>query len=291
MVVLVQETIRVEILNEVRLESCVDHFTVLNDEIFILGGTEEQYQVFVYDRHNMADVKDVIELPVKDVTELPDDPTKAIEACKFSNCVFVLHEEFTGNKICMSILRIQRDDEHQLTVSEWISGLDCPVHSMSVFSAGILSVLHGRDTVVLKNYNSSGSLVLSAEISGFIRVRHVLERSNGNLVLVSINNGCQLVLTEIDANWKTKQQYLSRLHYVSNVQCADRNGRLLIVDPFGAGVELIDSEFNHLQLDYRLLGDFVTVLKLHYDSERNEIMSGRFSRPAGNLLTTLCLSD
>ena len=99
MFVLAQETIRLEILNEVRLESCVEHFTVMNDEIFILGGTEDQDQVIVYDRYNMADVEDVIELPVKDVTELSDDPTKAIEACKFSNCVFVLHEDFTGDKI------------------------------------------------------------------------------------------------------------------------------------------------------------------------------------------------
>ena len=126
---LAQETIRLEILQQSPIQLEVIQVTTMKDEIFMLCKQHGQDNIVVYDRNNMADVKDVIELPGISPVE--------IAGCSASNCVYVLNEE----SHCHSVLRITKEEEHQFNISPWISDLRLPISSISVSSNGNLVIL------------------------------------------------------------------------------------------------------------------------------------------------------
>ena len=81
------------------------------------------------------------------------------------------------------------------------------------------------------------------------------------------------LLTEIDTDGKIQRQYLSSFSPASSVNLADMYGRIVIATR-GQGIELLDSELNPLDFDRpipRPVLEFST--ELHYNSERNEVMS------------------
>ena len=89
MIFLGQETIRLEILHQPSIQLEVIKLTTLKDEIFLLCSPLDGVGVVinVYDRNNMAEVKDVIPLP----GILPGD----MAACSVSNCVYILDRKGT----------------------------------------------------------------------------------------------------------------------------------------------------------------------------------------------------
>lgn len=97
---------------------------------------------------------------------------------------------------------------------------------------------------------------------------------------------------DIDKNWKIKRQFVQAYGVVSSVILPDTHGRILQASPFN-GVELLDSEFNRLPLDWWFLAHLLSFRKLHYDSERNEIMSmcRPIPNPDDSVLTTFRLTE
>ena len=78
-------------------------------------------------------------------------------------------------------------------------------------------------------------------------VDRVIQKSNGNLVLASINGDrCERVLTEIDTDGKIQRQYISSIGNRSSVNSADMYGRIMIHKPLTGEIELLDSELNPL---------------------------------------------
>src|SRR5688572_14708602 len=112
---LAQEKIRIEILQESLEYSCVLKVTTLKDDILmfcmhhdrdnVTSAVSSSFNIQVYDRNNMAVVKDVIALPENMRTE-------DIAACNVSNCVYVGLLDQNRELQCSSILRITRDEEH-----------------------------------------------------------------------------------------------------------------------------------------------------------------------------------
>ena len=218
--------------------------------------------VNVYDRNNMAEVKDIIALPEQ---LLPVD----IEGCNVSNCVYVL----CLKSINPSVLRITKDGEHQFNITPWISDVRPGISTISVLPNGHLSVPNGHDPVVVSIYDANGSLMSSQDIYGLEFVDRVFHKSNGNLVVASLHgDNYKRALTEIDTDGKIQRQYISSLGAASSVSIADTYGRIVITEQL-TGIELLDAELNPLGFARRYLGQSLNLDELHYNSERNEVMS------------------
>src|SRR5688572_13896695 len=137
---LAQETIRLEILHQSLMHSMhclVMEVTTLKDELLVLCLQFDQvtgftFNVRVYDRNNMAAVKDTIALP----GIRPAD----IAACNLTNCVYVL-EQHRELLYCSSIFRTTRDEEHQWNVQTWISDLSFSVPYICVSAKGNLIII------------------------------------------------------------------------------------------------------------------------------------------------------
>ena len=115
--------------------------------------------------------------------------------------------------------------------------------------------------------------MLSPDIYGFRYVNSVIQKSNGNLVLLSANDEYEAQLLEIDTTGGIVRQYQSSLGGCSVVSFADIHGRILIND-FRNRIELLDPEFNPLEIaGPRLLeDDLYSLPQIHFNSERNEIV-------------------
>lgn len=254
-----------DILHQSLLPFVVFRVTAMKEEIFLLCGEDDQKKVNVYDRNNMAEVKEVIALPgIRPVD---------IEACNVSNCVYVLG--LNMERKCPSILRMARDGEHhQFNILPWISGLKLPVYTLSVCAKGMLYVPQGENPAAVSIYNAIGSLASSVDIHGFRYVDRVIQRSNGNLVLASITDDhSERVLTEIDTDGKIQRQYRSSLGEGSRVDVANMRGRI-VIRKLPRGMELLDPELNLLEaVDCGFIGIFAAFNLLHYDSERNEAIT------------------
>lgn len=104
------------------------------------------------------------------------------------------------------------------------------------------------------------------------RIRHVvgvIPRSNGNLVLESIGDHRNTVLTEIDMDGIIERKYTSSLR--GRVNFVDTSGRIAIDDPVN-GVELLDAELNLLEYTGPQPNkrEFTFYSSWHYNSQRNE---------------------
>ena len=236
----------------------------------------------VYDRNNMAEVKDVIPLPRISPVDMA--------ACSVSNCVYILDRE----RYCPSIFRIAKDEDHHFKMSPWIYDLRLKVSNrgpISVSANGNLIILSSQESSMFGSdwpmykpayvgiyiYNANGSLqhkiMLSPDIYGFRFVNSVIQKSNGNLVLLSANDEYKAQLLEIDATGAIVRQYQSSLDGRGVVSFADIHGRILIND-FRNRIELLDHEFNLLEIaGPRLLEDHLySPPQIHFNSERNEIV-------------------
>jgi len=276
-----QETIRLEILHQSRIQRFSRDLTTLKEEMFILfyeSYDESEHSVCVYDRNNLAEVKDVIALPGKYPLTL--------DACNVSNCVYVLcyHEDLNENS--GSIFRIKKDEEHGFNILPWMSDLR-KTPFISVLPNGILSVTHGRNPVALRNYDAKGSLVLSADIHGFRLVKRVMQKSNRNLIIAAMNDRLDTVLTEIDLDGKLKGQHISS-HLRMSMHFADAYGRILVTDPTD-GIQLLDSELNRLDLDSQQLGQ--RILKSTYNTERNVVVCSCVDYSNASFITTFRLTE
>ena len=156
--------------------------TTNKDEIFMLCSDQGDPDriIYVYDRNNMAQVKDVIQLPRRNA--------KAIAACSVSNCLYVLYMDNPG----ITMLRITKDEEHQFNISPWISDHKLSDANISVTANGsliIASNLQRGRPVLVSIYNADGFLQrkikLLPDINGFEYVDSVIQKSDGNLVVVS----------------------------------------------------------------------------------------------------------
>src|SRR5688572_27002008 len=99
MIFLGPETTRLEILHHHSFRLKVYKLTTLKDEIFLFCSSLDRvcFMINVYDRNNMAEVKDVIPLS----RMWPID----MAACSVSNCVYILDRD----RYCPSIFRITKD--------------------------------------------------------------------------------------------------------------------------------------------------------------------------------------
>lgn len=268
LVSLAQKTIRLELLREHSFPHAVGSFATLKEEIFLTRSTSDQspVDVEVYERNNMAELKDIIAISGLKVMN--------IEACNVSNCVYVLCRR-TDESNCLSVLRMKKDSEHRYNISTWISDLGFLHASISVLPNGILSVAHGYNPVALKHYDANGSLVLSSDVSGLGFVDRVLQKANGNFVLATLNlDKDETVLTEMDTFGKVRGQYISFIDAMSSsVHFADPYDRIMITDKTEEGIELLDSELNLLEFEGReLLSVYIPIELSYSNSQRNELV-------------------
>lgn len=132
LVSLAQKTIRLELLREHSFPHAVGSFATLKEEIFLTRSTSDQspVDVEVYERNNMAELKDIIAISGLKVMN--------IEACNVSNCVYVLCQNDESSDC--SVVRINKDGEHRFNTSSWVSDLRGPFNFIPVLTNGILSV-------------------------------------------------------------------------------------------------------------------------------------------------------
>lgn len=255
-----------EILHQSPLDIFVLKVITTKDEMFMLCKPNGQdYAITVYDIKNMAEVKDVI--------PLPGIRPRGLAACAVSNCVYLLNrKEFH----LISVLCITKDAENKFTISPWKNlWLPNPTISVTVDGSLILSRQRWGNLAVISIYNASGSLQrqlkLSWDISSF---SDLIPKPNGNIVLISVNNEYRKKLTEVDMKGSILRQYKSSISEYKGVTQADVYGRILITDRLNR-IELLDSEFNLLDCagpqPYK--EKLISPYKLHYNSERNEIVS------------------
>ena len=106
--VVAQETILLEILHQFEIPFRAHKLTTMKDEMFII---DNRTRIIVYNLNNLAEVKDIIELPGLDLLD--------IAVCNVSNCVYVLVQTSDFS----AILRITKNEQHQFEISTWIEDL------------------------------------------------------------------------------------------------------------------------------------------------------------------------
>ena len=147
-------------------------------------------------------------------------------------------------------------------------------------------------------YNANGSLqqkiILSKDIFEF-RFRNVMQKPNGNLVLVSFNDQfCGRKLTEIDTRGSIVRQYQSRLIPGTDANFADIYGRIMIVNMYNQ-TELVDDELNLLdfadpQLSERRIRSMCPLL-VDLNRERNEIVRFSYASRDKMFITTFRFAE
>ena len=257
-----------EILQQSAIKNFAIDVATLKDEIFVLGTQDQRshdYAIYVYDRIDMADVKDAI--------QLPEGTPLSLDACNASNCVYMVHRRFT-----VTISRITRDDDNQFQISSMISGLYLPNPTLSVTANGdlILSRRRGEDRAVINVYSATGVLQNEMNVPMYIsRLRQIVPKSNGNIVLISAQKVqwqiCHTRLTEIDVTGTVVSEHMTDFQFLhTNLSHADRYGRMIVTHNRGSRISLFDSHFNLLQVEDMMIDEYFQMC--HYNSERNEIV-------------------
>ena len=283
--ILAQPTISLEILHQLPINCRAQTVTTLKENMFILCSQEDQQGIKVYDRNSMTEVTNIW---------LPATHLRDMFSCCISNCVYVLCIDLAWEHY--SILRITKDGEHQFNVSPWICDPELPGCSLSVsvnFNLIAHSMRKGHTHWALSGYNTHGHLLNKIRLAkvdpfgGFLCFDRVIQKSNGNLILTYVNDDWQIELAEIDADGSVERRYKSSLTVGSGVNFADMSGRIVIANRHN-GVELLDSEFNLLEVtgSYMYLNVGQNVLyKLHYNSERNEVVGTCDNSPMNSVIT------
>jgi len=259
--------------------------TTLKDEIFLLyKQRDDHYVIKVYSRGNMEEVKEVIPLPGTDPMQMT--------GCNTSNCLYISLRQ--GDSYDHEILRISRDADHKFIISPWMRLSDGGLKSFTANGSIIIFSRRGGDHPdVVRIYKADSSLqhemMLSRDIEA-LRYKNVIQKSNGNLVLAYLGLGKKrnrINLLELNLSGSVVRQFQSSVEYMYNtesfVEVADEHDRMLIGKPF-EGIELLDSEFNHLGIyslekpDFKLrpFSNLDRFIDLHYDRNRNEIVRPYF---------------
>src|SRR6218665_283735 len=272
---LAQETIRLEILQQFPLHYCISSVTTLKDEVFLLGKRDGQcHTITVYDRSNMAEVKDVIPLPRL--------RAKIVAACSVSNYLYVL----SSKRHRCSIVRVGKDGEHWSAVTPLISGIYLEEPTLSVTDSGSL-ITSGQQTSndlpVISVWDANGSMQreirFSEDFSEVISFFwHILPKSNGNLVLAVADGPNRLM--EINLDGIVIRQYdfmFLSLDYKCVTSYADRHGRIFNINYFKE-MELFDAEFNRIdftgpELPPESGGHYFSPEDMHYNCARNELVA------------------
>lgn len=249
-----------EILQQYPIAFHVFKVTTLNDEMYMIC---REQNIVVYNSNNMAEGKYVV---VPQSTFAVD-----IAACNASNCVYVLGLSAE----CFSVLRITKDEDHQFSISPWLNGLSLPFSTISVSANGgliILSGSEGQNPAGVSVYDPNGNLlhkmILWPGILGFRCRENIIQKPNGNLVLVTLNSESDTELMEINATGSIEHQCRSSLRVQSGVHFADISGRFVITEQDNR-IRLLDSELNLLDFTFPHLNGSL----LNFNSERNEIVS------------------
>ena len=287
-----QETIRLEILDQSRLQYVgnVFKYTTMKDEIFLLCSPySEEHYINVFDRSNIAEVKEVIPLPGLRPNSIAD--------CSVSNCVYVLNMKVHDH---VSVMRIARDGEHWV-VSMLIREMCLPNSMLRVTPNGslILSRDQSKRRDAISVYDANGSLQQTVRTpSDISSIYKIIPKSGGDLVLFSHNERSEIEFTEIDLSGTIVRRHQSPydvdLFFPSEfIGQADQFGRVLIIQ--GAyGKQLLDSEFNPIDFTSPQLegGQLIRHCDLHYNSERNEFVAVLYDRSSSNgILTIFRLSE
>lgn len=149
----------------------------------------------------------------------------------------------------------------------------------------------------MRVYDPSGSLqqeiALSSDIFCLRYVFRVIQKSNGNLLLVSINR-LKLLITEIDWTVRIVRQCQSELNAGVHSNLVDVQGRTLLMDWHGQ-MEVFDCELNRLDFaeQKQYVGQFKSSGNLHYNADGNEIVSvcKLVNPPYSNVLTVFRNSE
>ena len=152
----------------------------------LCGQRGQDHVINVFDRNNMAEVRDVIQLPgIRPGT---------IAACSISNCVYVCHVDLEELTKPDSVLRIKKTEEQPFTMSPWITDIMLPLVTISVSDHGSLITLSsypGPISIysIIRIYAANGFLqhevLLYHHEVGLTSVDNVIQKSNGNFILVS----------------------------------------------------------------------------------------------------------
>lgn len=173
-----------DLLEESDIDICALYVAALKDEIYVVGTQyfgESNYSILVSHRNDISEVFDVIQLPEGDPLSLT--------SCNEYNCLLLLNRKQWWQ---VSVSRITRDDNHQFCVSPVISYLYLPNPTLSVAANGdlILSKRRGENRAVISVYNAAGFLQHEMSVStNIFRLRQIVPKSNGNLVLLSCERG------------------------------------------------------------------------------------------------------
>lgn len=280
-----------EVLYQSSIKERVYRVATLKDDIFIRSG---EGAINVYRHNNVTAV-------AKDVIPLPGLFAVDMAGCVFSNCVYVLCKD-RKRKHSLSILRITKDEEHRFMVSPFVTACgsgnvrESLLTRLSVAANGNLVLMWDQQepnaVVNIQVYRADGSLqqttMLNSVVCGFGNgVNDVLHKSNGSLVLVSVNDQRKTQLTEITLGAHIVRRYQSTLigeDVVVNV--VDVYDRILISEKPDR-FELLDSEFNILPF----IGDqFRSFDLLHCNIEKNEAV-GVYAEDCENILTVFRFTE
>ena len=275
---LAQKTIRLEVLHQSPIPYYVFKVTATKDELFMMC---IEPNIIVYNRNNMTRMNAVIEPPE---TRLVD-----VAGCSVSNCVYAACIADTSRPMsCCSVLRITKNEEQQFIISPWLNGQIMPLSALSVSANGSLIILnnpHALYDVGISIYDANGcclqhKIALYPGIRGRRFWDNIIQKSNGNLVLVLLNHKSANKLVEIDAAGKIVRHFRSSLSARSGPYFADAHGRFVITEE-DEGIKLLDSELNLLHCTSPHLNG----RQLHYNYERNELVSILPLVPNSNVVT------
>lgn len=244
--------------------------------------------ITVYNRNNMA--AEVKYVRVQEGTRLQD-----IAGCSVSDCVYALgyREGILGG----AMFRITKDEEHKFNISPFINDIGQASYSISVSTNGNLMILYDRrelNPARVSIYDAKGCLQHNMMLSPDILLSGIwdnfIQKSNGNLVLVSKNQRGNKELIEIDATGSVIRK--SSLNFQNSVSSADTYGRFVISERDN-GTKLLDSELNLLDFTgphlngglFDFTGPNLNRGILHYNCERNEVVSILCVSYVGDFLT------
>jgi len=270
------QKIRLEILDRCQLEPNVRFMkaATIKDEIFILYSSispngDQDLAIRVYNRSQMAEVKEVIPLPDMKVGE--------IAACSVSNCAYLLYCPIF---LFFGIARVTKDDQGQSTITHMATNETelLQFSALSVTVDGILIMsgwLQTASLYVVRSFDANGSLQREIKCtwlsSTYFPIYGIIPKSSGHHVLVSFDDSGHSYLTEINADGTILSKYQSPSAPRDKNHCAGVGEELTLMSESLVKMELLDSEFNLLDFNYSQL--FTVPRSLHYNHERNELIT------------------
>lgn len=239
----------------------------MGNYIFMLRRHGDRFSVDIYERSQMFTVSKVIPLPQM----IPE----ALAACGMSNCVYVLSHEGESR----SVYRLKMFEDH-VYIEPFVNDLIIPESALNVSQGGRLLISSnesGGKPPTVRVFEADGSLEkqisFSRDVLEFTDVEGTLEKPNGNLVLVVVDQKQKRKIVEVDENGTLVRQFTSNMSVESGVNLADSYGRIILCGQ-GRQAILLDDEFNILELGGMPLvhGHNINPLKMAFNRDRREIV-------------------